>query len=114
MFWLFLSGVVSGGVVTYLAATRFGWWTTAGPFTAADSDEAILDEAREAVQARIEKRKSRIVTVVKTEGSITTDGVEDLYCISRSTATRYLQQLVEEGKLVRTGAGRSTVYTLPK
>lgn len=114
MFWLFLSGVVSGGVVTYLAATRFGWWTTAGPFVATDSDETVLEEAREAVQARVEKRKSRIIAVVKAEGKITNDGVEDLYCISDTTASRYLRQLVDEKKLVREGSGRGTYYTLPK
>lgn len=114
MIWLFLSGVVSGGGVVYLVARRQGYWSWSRPFTEADGDEVVLGEAREAVQARITKRKDRILAVVKAEGKITNDGVEDLYCISNSTAANYLSQLVEEGKLTRQGTGRGTYYTLPK
>lgn len=114
MIWLFVGGVICGGVVGFLAARRLGSGAAHRPFLDIDADETALDEAREAIQVRVEKRKSRILAVVKAEGDITNDGVEDLYCISDRTASAYLHQLVEEGKLVRIGRGRGTHYVLPK
>jgi len=40
--------------------------------------------------------------------------VEDLFCISDRTASRYLRQLTEAGQLTPEGSGRGSYYTPPK
>ena len=83
-------------------------------FDEAEVGDELRETAQAAIQARIKKRLDRIVAVVKHEGKITNDGVEDLFCIGDRTASRYLRFLVKEGRLVREGSGRGTFYTLPK
>ena len=83
-------------------------------FDEAEVGDELRESAQAAIQARIKKRLDRIVAVVKHEGKITNDGVEDLFCIGDRTASRYLRFLVKEGRLVREGSGRGTFYTLPK
>lgn len=68
------------------------------------------NEGREAIQKRIQKRKSRIMERAHTQGRITNDDVEDMFCISDTTASRYLSELAEEGHLTQKGAGRGTYY----
>ena len=84
--------------------------------TAAFSDPTVAKAAskkgREAVQARITKRKDRIMEHAKKEGKITNDDVEDLFCISDATARNYLNELEHEGKLIQQGTtGRGVHYT---
>jgi predicted HTH transcriptional regulator len=79
----------------------------------ADSEvaEAMGREGHVAVQARVERRKERILENARADGRITNDGVEDLFCISDRTATTYLGALVEEGRLERVGeSGRGVAY----
>ena len=73
---------------------------------------AAREKGRDAVQARITKRKARIMERAKREGRITNDDVEDLFCISDSTARNYLNDLERDGKLTQQGAtGRGVHYT---
>jgi len=73
----------------------------------------LRTQAGKAVQARIEKRKSRIVVAAQKEGRVTNDTVEDMFCIGDRTAGNYLQQLVDEGQLTKVGTtGRGVYYTL--
>ena len=58
----------------------------------------------------MERRLTRIMEKALADGRITNDGVEDLFCISDTTASNYLSRLVKEGKLVRRGEGRGTYY----
>lgn len=74
--------------------------------------KAMREEAHEATQARNKKRKNRIIELAKKQGKITNDDVEDMFCISNSTAWRYLEELEKEGNLVQKGEGRTTHYTL--
>lgn len=114
---IFVVGVGLGVFVGVLGMERLRGRILGGAakFEAVDgASSEELKAARQARSERAEKRKSRIVAVVQHEGKITNDGVEDLYCISDSTASRYLSELVDEGKLVREGVGRGTFYTLPK
>ncbi len=80
------------------------------------NDPDLAHEARElgqrAVHKRIEKRKARILERARQYGEVTNDAVEDLFCISDSTARNYLNELEAEGKLEQHGeAGRSVFYT---
>jgi predicted HTH transcriptional regulator len=75
------------------------------------SPDPRLAAARMAVQSRTETRLSRILKKATTEGRITNDGAEDMFCISDRTASAYLSELTKRGDLVRRGAGRGTFYT---
>jgi len=70
------------------------------------------EKGRKAQQERIEKRKVRIMERAKREGKITNDDVEDLFCISDSTARNYINELENEGLLTQHGtSGRGVFYS---
>ncbi|MCA9361415.1 hypothetical protein KC845_02555 [Candidatus Kaiserbacteria bacterium] len=80
-----------------------------------ETDSEVADDLRaegaKSVQDRIEKRKDKIMIKAKAEGRITNDGVEELFCIGDTTASRYLNQLVDENKLKKIGnTGRGVYY----
>ncbi|HEC30693.1 MAG TPA: hypothetical protein ENI66_01610 [Candidatus Yonathbacteria bacterium] len=81
--------------------TRF----PSSPFSKQDGDMG-----REAIAKRIEKRKALIVEQARTQGRITNDDVEELLLVSDATASNYLSELEEKGKLTQEGDGRSTYY----
>lgn len=101
----FLVGVVVGVV----AAVFFYRHKTQSAFTEDEAD-TFGAEGRAAVSERIEKRKEKIMARAHELGQITNDDVEELFCISNSTATNYLRLLTREGKLERFGKGRATHY----
>ena len=88
----------------------------AAPLFTEDELEADdrLFSARQAVGERIQKRLDRIMVKAEAEGQITNDGVEDLFCISDRTASRYLKRLEKLKKVQRKGIGRGTYYTPTK
>ena len=70
------------------------------------------EKGRATIEARIKKRKSRIMERAQKEGRITNDDVEDLFCISDSTARNYLDELEKSGELTQRGeVGRGVFYT---
>jgi hypothetical protein len=80
-----------------------------------EADTEVADvlraEGAQVVQDRIERRKERIVAKARTDGRITNDGVEELFCISDNTAGNYLRQLVKEERLKKVGStGRGVYY----
>jgi predicted HTH transcriptional regulator len=80
----------------------------------ADSDfmKDLGEKGRKAQQERIERRKARIMERARRKGKITNDDVEDLFCISDSTARNYLNDLEHSGLLTQQGtSGRSVHYT---
>ena len=80
----------------------------------ADSEEASEagEKGRATVQSRIEKRKARIMGRARREGRVTNDDVEDLFCISDTTARNYLNELERDGLLTQHGeSGRGVFYT---
>lgn len=79
-----------------------------------DSEVARMmgEKGRKTQQERIKKRKARIMERAKREGRITNDDVEDLFCISDSTARNYLNELEHSGLLTQHGtSGRGVFYT---
>ena len=56
--------------------------------------------------------KERIVVQIRRKGSVANDFVEVLLSVSDSTATRYLNELVEEGRIKRIAKGKYTHYIL--
>ena len=109
IFIIFLIGVTVGLIIGLILARLYG----RPPESVPADDEAML-QARQAVAKRTRKRLDRIMSVALEEGSITNNGVEELFCISDRTASTYLNTLTKEGKLQRQGGGRSTFYTPSK
>tara|TARA_B100001971_G_C18258868_1_gene584756 strand:- start:2821 stop:3117 length:297 start_codon:yes stop_codon:yes gene_type:complete len=63
--------------------------------------------------SRKEENKKKIVEYLKKNQKITNNEVEKLVSVSDSTATDYLQELEEEGKIEQQGKeGRSVYYQL--
>lgn len=103
----FLSGALLGA--------GFGvWWQRrqlpGAPFVDPEEVSEAVEASQAAVAERTEKRFDRIMSAARQEGRITNDGVEELFCISDRTASRYLVQLQKEGRLQRHGIGRGTYY----
>lgn len=102
-------------VIAMIVGLVAGWFfgrragQAAPEFASDDSKERTA--AKVALDERLEERHARIMEKVRAEGRITNDGVEELFCISDRTASVYLGQLVDEGKLERYGVGRGTYYT---
>ncbi len=109
LIFIFIVGVVVGA----LGAKVLGQRRAKNVFINPDTEEAdeLRELASEAVVARINTRKQRILEKAQAQGRITNDDVEDLYCISDRTASSYLSQLTDAGQLTRHGEGRGTYYT---
>lgn len=76
-------------------------------------EEAVAfgKKGREAQRVRALRRKERILAFAVKNGRIVNNDAEDMFCISDSTAYRYLRELVGEKKLEKHGEGRETYYT---
>ena len=75
--------------------------STANPITNLVS--GIIVKARAVLQINKRKKLDKIMVDVAKRGSITNDQVEKLLHVSDATSTRYLSQLVKEGKLKQVG-----------
>ena len=77
---------------------------------ASEVGDELREAAREVIHERNIKRLNRIMQKAHTEGRITNDGVEEMFCIGDRTASRYFQQLTRQGKLTMHGSGRGSFY----
>jgi len=71
----------------------------------------LLTRAVDAIQGRTRKRLDKILAEFDKKKTLTNDDVEKLLHVSDATATRYLYELVKEGKIKRTGKTKSAAYT---
>lgn len=69
-----------------------------------------LKKANDALFNRKRAKLDKIVAEVRKRGKITNDQVEKLLRVSDATASRYLAQLVQEGRLRRLGETRGVSY----
>lgn len=65
---------------------------------------------REKVIERKSKKLEKIVALALKDKQITNDDVEKLLHVSDATATRYLQELVRQGRLKRSGTTSGITY----
>lgn len=92
---IFIVGVVVGVVATRLLA----------------KDRGGLVNKKQTQEK--ERRKERVLELVKSQGSVSNNEIEESLGVADSTATKYLQELEEEGKLEQIGeTGRSVRYRL--
>jgi hypothetical protein len=69
-----------------------------------------LYAALEKIQFRKRAKLDKVLALAAKKRSIKNDDVEELLKVSDSTAQRYLNQLVREGKLRRSGPPQNAVY----
>ena len=72
--------------------------------------KSFLQRALEVIRFRKRAKLEKIVQFATKHGSVTNDQVEKLLHVSDSTATRYLAELVRNGRLKRSGSASHTVY----
>lgn len=73
----------------------------------------LLAKARVVLVGRKQKKLEKILKLAREKARITNDDAQKLLRVSDATATRYLSQLVKEGKLRQTGHPRHAVYEFP-
>jgi predicted HTH transcriptional regulator len=79
---------------------------TSAPISIKDRAYAALEKIRFRKRAKLDK----ILVLAAKKHSIKNDDVEKLLHVSDSTAQRYLNQLVQEGRLKRLGAPKHATY----
>jgi predicted HTH transcriptional regulator len=73
----------------------------------------LWQKALEKIRERKSKRLEKILQLASKKGEITNDDVEKLFHVSDITATRYLSELVKQGRLKRIGPPSRAKYQLP-
>ena len=71
-----------------------------------------LAEHNKAVQEKIEEKKGRIIAVLQERSRITNDDVQKELGVSDATATRYLDDLEKDGKIIQQGSQKGAFYVL--
>ncbi|MBN2198204.1 winged helix-turn-helix transcriptional regulator [Candidatus Wolfebacteria bacterium] len=98
--FLIIVGLIGVGIGTYLGKQRV----------------KLEKEWPGFIEAQLEKKRSskeEILNFIKTHERITNNNVEEILGVSDSTATRYLDQLEEEGLIRQVGErGRGVYYEL--
>jgi predicted HTH transcriptional regulator len=87
------------------------------PETPTQPEPSILrqlwQKALEKIRERKSKKLEKILQLAKEKGEITNDDVEKLLHVSDRAASRYLNELVRQGRLKRTGPPSHAKYQLP-
>jgi len=72
----------------------------------------LLVKAQAKIQSNKQKKMESLMQAVSKNGKIDAREAVELLRISDKTAERYLNKLVAQGRLKRSGAGRDVIYTL--
>jgi hypothetical protein len=73
---------------------------------------ALLAKAQAKIQSNKQKKQELLMQAVSKKGKIDNREAQKILRISDKTAERYLNKLVAQGRLKRSGEGRDVVYTL--
>lgn len=99
----FLLGLVLGGVAVWLVLRK--------PTV---KQGGALEGFNKERNEKEEQNKQKILSAQDSQGQITNDDVQKLLGVSDSTATRYLDELEQEGKLKQVHEqGRGVYYQKP-
>mgnify|MGYP001579236804 CR=1 FL=1 len=81
------------------------------PSTSPQAARDLLAKARAKIQTRKQQKREKIMTLFDTKEKITNDDVEKAVKCSDRSATRYLEELVKQGKIKKVGTtGAGVVY----
>jgi len=75
---------------------------------------SLLIKAQAKIQSNKQKKLELLMQAVSKKGKIDNREAQKILRISDKTAERYLNKLVTQGRLKRSGAGRDVIYTLPR
>lgn len=77
-----------------------------------EKSQTTLDQGRLTINAKKEKAKQDILNLIQQKGQVNNNDIEKLLGVSDATATNYLQELEQEGKIIQHGdTGRGVFYT---
>ncbi|MDP3740972.1 MAG: hypothetical protein Q8R08_01435 [bacterium] len=106
----FILGLIIGGAGIWMVTRQRNLDSSAA---AEGNDKSAMVINPEQVEKRQENLE-KVLEMAKAKGEIRNDEVEHALKVSDSTAERYLEQLVGEGKLTRIGARGQSVFYKPK
>jgi len=121
---IFLIGAIVGRVLFHnkygrkygrrtSVSNKYGRRTSVSAPASSERMYELGKEAQIAIRERTDKRKTRIMELARKQEKITNDDVEDMFCISDSTARNYLDDLEHERKLEQVGeTGRGVHYVI--
>ena len=115
---LSVNGAINMGEVTTPATTPTPSEPAASEAMPPSSSEAkptnplsaLLEKCKAIIAGRKRKKLEKILEFARKNGNIKNDEVQKLILVSDKTATRYLDQLAGEGKLIRTGPAKHEFY----
>jgi len=94
---IFILGIIAGFAISQLIKAK---------------QTKIGKSVQEQISAK-EQRKRKIITHLQENGEISNNDIEKLLNVSDASATNYLQELEDEGKIVQIGEkGRFVKYRL--
>jgi len=99
--FFFILFIIITGIIVYLLINQ-------------DARERAIAHINQESHQKKESRKKQIIERLRQDKKITNDDVQALFGVSHSTATRYFDELQEEGKIEESGEGRGTFYVLKK
>jgi len=102
-------GIAIGFVLGFFAAFLTRKHYASAPWSSEKAKE-LGEKGRRSIAARIVRRKERIVKFAQEKGRVCIDDAEDLFCISDDTASKYLHELVSEGRLKKVSSDNSACY----
>ncbi|MFA6306247.1 MAG: DeoR family transcriptional regulator [Patescibacteria group bacterium] len=73
---------------------------------------ALLMKAKEKIQFRKRAKLEKIMALAQSRGKITNNDAQKLLRVSDATATRYLAELVKQGRLRRVGPANNAFYEI--
>lgn len=79
-------------------------------FGMAEKMKGLYQKFLQKIRGRTEKRLSKIMSLAAKKRKITNDDAQKLLRVSDATATRYLSQLVKQGRLKRQGSPKDAWY----
>lgn len=99
--------------VVFLGVAVLVWFMASGKLPVYEIvDENVASQKQKNINPGTELTpdEQRIMDFVEKQGSVKNDDIENLLDVADSTATLYLNELVEKGKLVQKGEGKGTYY----
>jgi hypothetical protein len=84
--------------------------TQSEPVAVKRDPRSLLTKALGALQVGKRKKLEKVLALAQQKRTITNDDVQKLLRVSDATATRYLSQLVKEGRLKRVGSAENARY----
>ena len=70
----------------------------------------IEEEHGDTSKSLLDQRAEAAAEIIQEKGSVTRQELETVWEVGRSTASKWLDQLIESGYLIRIGSGRNTRY----